>query len=64
MFIQIGTAAVRAPDGRFINEEPIYRHIEDPAPNCENNLIDFDRLGEIFADKAEAYIKKQRLNNR
>ena len=47
--VQVGTMALRSPEGEFLPEEPIYREIEGPAKSGE--YIPIDELAEIFADK-------------
>ena len=54
-YIQIGTAALRAPNGEFLPSQPIFREIETQQP-MKKSYIDEDELFDIFADKCLNYI--------
>lgn len=56
-FVQIGTAALRSPDGEFLPAEPIYREI--PDDECQDvGYIPGNVIFDIFADKCKNYIKE------
>ena len=55
-FVQIGTAALRSPEGDFLPAEPIYRSEERRSPKAAGqSYIDADVLSEIFASKYRRY---------
>jgi len=55
-YVQIGTAALRSPEGEFLPAEPIYREEEQRAPKAAGqSYIDADVLSEIFASKYKRY---------
>ena len=64
-FVQIGTAALRSPEGDFLPAEPIYRSEERRSPKAEGqSYIDADVLGDIFASKCSNYLKERKIRER
>ncbi len=58
-FVQIGTAALRSPEGEFIPAEPIYREIPSESDK-HTEYISEDILFNLFADKCKSYIRRRR----
>lgn len=57
-YVQIGTAALRSPEGDFMPAVPIYREEERRSPKAAGtSYIDADDLANIFASKCKEYIK-------
>lgn len=56
-FVQIGTAAVRSPEGEFLPAEPIYRELPSETDQSAE-YIPGDVLFDLFADKCQNYIKE------
>ena len=56
-FVQIGTAAVRSPEGEFLRAEPIYRELPSETDKSAE-YITGDVLFDLFADKCKNYIKE------
>lgn len=64
-FVQIGTAALRSPEGDFLPAEPIYRSEERRSQKAVGqSYIDADVLGDIFASKCSSYLKEKKINER
>ncbi len=58
-YVQIGTAALRSPEGDFLPAEPIYRELRKRSRKAAGKpYIDEERLFDIFASKCENYIKE------
>lgn len=51
--VQIGTMALRSPNGEFLPSVPIYRETAQEDP--ESEYIPVDELAEIFANKFQAF---------
>lgn len=59
--IQIGTMALRAPDGSFLPSRPIYRKAKRKTEKHPDvNTIDLDDVAEIFYEKYKAFKKAQK----
>jgi len=58
--VQVGTAAIRTPQGDFLPAEPIYRELTERDPEHEPEYIPEDVLFDLFADKCKNYIRKEK----
>lgn len=58
-YIQIGTAALRTPDGSFLPAEPIFREVQGNA-SSEQNYIEEDVLFNIFASRIQTIRDEER----
>ncbi len=70
--IQIGTMALRAPDGSFLPSQPIYREVTvpdeeevtDKPPYGEFDDFDLNMLAEVFYRKYKAFKKAKEAQER
>lgn len=61
--VQIGTAALRSPEGDFLPAEPIYRELRKRSRKAAGKpYIDEEQLFDIFASKCEKYMKGAKKN--
>lgn len=60
-YVQIGTAALRSPEGEFLPAEPIFREEGQRSPKAaEQSYIDGDVLADIFASKYKKFKEERK----